>query len=43
MFSFFIENVGSCAIILVHGTIAPKWNSLVKNHAKEKTAKQNTN
>ena len=34
---------GSCAIIVVHDTIVPKWNSQVKNPAKEQTAKQNTN
>ena len=31
---------GWCAIILVHGTILPKWNSLVKNHAKEQNTKK---
>ena len=34
---------GSCAIILVHGTIVPKSISLVKNRAKEESRKQNTN
>ena len=38
-----IYDFGSCAIILVHDAIVPKWNSLVKNRAKEQTAKQNTN
>ena len=38
-----IGKLESCAKILVHGTIVPKWNSLVKNRAKEQTAKQNTN
>ena len=37
-FAFYVE---LCTIILVHGTIVPKWNSLVKNRAKEQTAKNN--
>ena len=40
--SYVYSIFGSSVIILVYDKIFPKWNSLVKNSAKEQVTKQNT-